>query len=81
MRTTIDAGGRIVVPKALRDAMRLSAGDEVEISYVDGRLEIDVPGRDFRIEKRGNISVAVADEPMPPLTTEAVREVLEEIRR
>ncbi len=81
MRTTIDAAGRVVVPKALRDAMRLQAGQEIEISYVGGRLEIDVPARDFRVERRGRISVAVSDEPMPPLTAELVREVLDEVRR
>jgi AbrB family looped-hinge helix DNA binding protein len=30
-RTTLDSAGRVVIPKALRDAMQLSAGDEVEL--------------------------------------------------
>jgi AbrB family looped-hinge helix DNA binding protein len=81
MRTTIDKAGRIVVPKALRDAMRLGDGAELEISLVDGHLEIEVPARDFRLEQRGGIKVAVSDEPLPALTAEAVREVLEGVRR
>ena len=39
MRTTIDKAGRIVVPKALRDELSLTPGQELEISAVDGRLE------------------------------------------
>jgi len=81
MRTTIDAAGRIVVPKSLRDAMGLRGGQELEIAYVDGRIEIDVPARDFEIRMRGRVPVLVSDEPMPPLTAEMVREVLEETRR
>ncbi|GAB3258762.1 AbrB/MazE/SpoVT family DNA-binding domain-containing protein [Nocardioides dilutus] len=81
MRTTIDKAGRIVVPKALREAMGLTEGQEVEIAYVDGRIEIDVPSRDFDIEMRGRVPVAVSDEPMPTLTADTVRDVLEEVRR
>ncbi len=81
MRTTIDKAGRIVVPKSLRDAMRLSAGADLEISYVDGRLEIEVPGRDFATEARGPFHVAVADGPMPVLDAETVRDVLQDVRR
>jgi AbrB family looped-hinge helix DNA binding protein len=81
MLTTIDAAGRIVVPKSVRDAMGLRGGQQLEISYVDGRIEIEVPARDFAIELRGRIPVAVAEEPLPPLTAETVREVLEQVRR
>ena len=44
MRTTIDKAGRIVVPKALRDAMGLEAGQEVELTLTDGRIEIALEG-------------------------------------
>ena len=38
--TTIDGAGRIVVPKALRDALGLTPGTELEIMAADGLLEI-----------------------------------------
>ncbi|HEX8739005.1 MAG TPA: AbrB/MazE/SpoVT family DNA-binding domain-containing protein, partial [Casimicrobiaceae bacterium] len=41
MQTTIDRAGRIVVPKSLREALGLEAGQLLEIRAGDGRLEIE----------------------------------------
>ena len=81
MRTTIDAAGRIVVPKAIRDAMGLRAAQEVDIVFTDGRIEIDIAPLKVHIEKRGRIPVIVPDEDVPELTEDIVRETLEAIRR
>lgn len=81
MRTTIDAAGRIVIPKALRRAIGVDGGAEVEVSLVDGRIEIDVPVTPVRLERRDHGVVAVADREMPTLTQEMVRETLESVRR
>lgn len=43
MRTTIDASGRLVVPKSIRGALRFEAGQELELTARDGRLEIEAP--------------------------------------
>ena len=43
MRTTIDAAGRIVVPKQLRDALGLSPGTSLDISRYGAGLQL-VPG-------------------------------------
>ena len=80
MRTTIDGAGRIVVPKALRDAMGLEAGQEIELTLTDGRIEIDVPPIDVRLERRDGVLVAVPIQPVPVLTPEMVRDVIEELR-
>lgn len=81
MRTTIDAAGRIVVPKAVRDALGLGAGQEVEIVARDGRIEIAAPPVAMRLEARDGLAVAVPDQPLPTLTATEVREVLEQTRR
>jgi AbrB family looped-hinge helix DNA binding protein len=81
MRTTIDAAGRIVIPKALRDEARLRAGCEVEINLRDGRLEIELPTIDMRLAAGKSGARIEADAELPPLTTEEVREVLERTRR
>lgn len=81
MRTTIDKAGRIVIPKAMRDELGWSGGSEVEISLVDGHVEVDVVPTPVRLVRRDGRLVAVADREMPPLTAEMVRETLEKIRR
>ena len=81
MKTTIDAAGRIVVPKALRQALGLKAGQSVEIRAGDGRLEIEIAPTPMRLKKRGKGVVAVPDVRLPELTAEQVRDTLERVRR
>ena len=81
MRTTIDAAGRIVVPKALRDALGMAAGQEIEIMARDGNLEIAVAPTAMRLERQGSILTAIPDRALPPLTAEMVRQTLEQTRR
>jgi AbrB family looped-hinge helix DNA binding protein len=81
METTIDAAGRIVVPKALRQALGLSAGQKLEIRAGDGRLEIEVAATPMALHVRGKGVVAIPEAPLPALTAEQVRETLERIRR
>jgi AbrB family looped-hinge helix DNA binding protein len=49
MKTTIDAAGRIVVPKPLRDALALTAGMTVDISQYGSGLQIVPAGRTGRL--------------------------------
>jgi len=81
MKTAIDAAGRIVVPKPLREALGISPGQALEITANDGRLEIAVAATPMTLRKRGKGVVAVPDEPLPTLTAESVRDVLERTRR
>ena len=81
MQTTIDAAGRIVVPKALRDAMGLGPGQELELELHDGRLEVAVAPSAMRLKGRGRRVVAVPEDELPPLTAEQVRATLEQTRR
>lgn len=81
MLTTIDAAGRIVVPKALRDYLDLKPGQPLEISVGDGRIEIAIAPTPITLRKRGKGVVAVPDRALPPLTAEQVRATLERVRR
>ena len=81
MKTGIDAAGRIVVPKPLREALGLKPGQPLEIRVEDGRLEIAVAPTAVKLKKRGKGLVAVPDAKLPPLTAELVRDTLERTRR
>ena len=81
MRTTIDVAGRVVVPKALRDELGLTGGQELEIAVRDGRLELEPPPVAMHLERRGQVVVAVPDATIVPLTSATVRETLERTRR
>ncbi len=80
MRTTIDSGGRVVIPKAIRERLGLVAGAEVEVAEADGRVEITpAPGSIDLFEVDGRL--VARGEGLPVLTDETVRETIERIRR
>ena len=79
MRTTIDAAGRLVVPKALREQLGFAPGVDLELEAVDGRLEVSVPSR-VRVED-GPHGVRFAADAAEPLNAEQVRALMERGRR
>ena len=81
MKATIDAAGRIVVPKPLRQALGLKPGQLLEMRAGDGRLEIEIVPTSVTLKKRGKGVVAVPDAELTTLTAEQVRETLERVRR
>jgi AbrB family looped-hinge helix DNA binding protein len=81
MRTTIDAAGRIVVPKQLRDELGLDGGTPLDIRVNAGRLEIELLPTPMHLVRRGKGTVATTDEPLPPLDADDVRSVLDALRR
>lgn len=80
MKTTIDAAGRIVVPKSLRQALGFEPGQVLEIRAGDGRLEIEIAATPMKLHKRGKGVVAVPEIALPALTADQVRETLELVR-
>ena len=58
MKATVDAVGRIVVPKPLRDALGLTAGSTVDISRYGAGLQLTPTGRTARlVEEAGALVV------------------------
>jgi AbrB family looped-hinge helix DNA binding protein len=81
MKATLDAAGRIVVPKALRQTLGLKPGQALDIRAGDGRLEIEIAPTPMQLKKRGKGVVAVPDTELPALSAEQVRDTLERVRR
>ena len=80
MKTTIDAAGRVVVPKSVREAARIEAGAELEVRLVGNVIELTPIPRSVRIEKRGQLVVAVPGERDKELTQEEVDATLRLVR-
>jgi AbrB family looped-hinge helix DNA binding protein len=79
MQTTIDAAGRLVVPKPLRDELGFSAGTQLDVRAVDGRLEIAVPSR-VGVEE-GPLGTRFVAEGHAKLSARDVRALMERGRR
>lgn len=81
METTIDRAGRIVVPRKLREELGLTGGTRLEIRIREGRLEIEAAPTPMRLVRRGKGLVATTEKPLPRLSADEVRAVLESLRR
>ena len=81
MKVSVDAAGRIVIPKDLRERLGIRRGRALEIRERDGRIEIEPAATAMSLVRRPGGAVAVPKEKLPPLTDDLVRETLERTRR
>jgi AbrB family looped-hinge helix DNA binding protein len=58
METSVDAGGRIVLPKPLREALGLVPGSTVDISRYGPGLVVVPAGRTARVIEEAGVLVA-----------------------
>lgn len=81
MRVTIDRAGRMVVPKVLRERLRLEPGAELDARVEGGRLVATPLGRPdiVLVEEDGRL-VATTTEPVHELTQEELLGLLDEER-
>ncbi|MGH8962281.1 MAG: AbrB/MazE/SpoVT family DNA-binding domain-containing protein [Jatrophihabitantaceae bacterium] len=78
MKTTIDSAGRIVVPKQLRDALGLSSGGSVDISFYGAGLQVVPLSRTARLTKLGRTLVA---DSQTPIDDETIFDLIDSGRR
>lgn len=81
MKTSIDAAGRVVIPKELRERLGIRRGRALQIQERDGRIEIEPLPTAMSLVRRAGGAVAVPAQKLPALTDELVRETLERSRR
>jgi AbrB family looped-hinge helix DNA binding protein len=80
MSTAIDAAGRLVIPKAVRDAAGIQPGMPLEVCFRDGRIEIEPTPLDVSIRSVGGVAVASPDGPVPMLSADTVSAMRDRLR-
>jgi AbrB family looped-hinge helix DNA binding protein len=80
IKTTIDAAGRLVVPKPIRVQAGIAPGDTLTVMYQDGRIEIEPAPREVRIEEREGFRIAEPAGSYETLGEDTVRRTREEVR-
>ncbi|WP_300007833.1 AbrB/MazE/SpoVT family DNA-binding domain-containing protein [Pseudonocardia sp.] len=81
MKLTIDAAGRVVIPKQVRDRLGLTAGSELELDELGDHVELRPAGRDVWIDRSDGRPVARAAADAPRLTADDVRTLVDRQRR
>ncbi len=81
MLATIDGGGRVVVPKEIRERLGLHPGTQVELTEIDGALEIAPAVTPMQVRMQDGIFILDCDLPLPTLTAEQVRSIMDANRR
>lgn len=69
------------MPKALRDELGLEAGQPLRASVRDGRLEIEPEPVDAELVEHDGVLVITPTEPVPVLSRDDVRLIVESTRR
>ena len=72
MTATMDAAGRLVIPREARRQAGLEPGMPLDVRVRDGRVEIEPAPLDVRVERRGRFHVAVPKTPTSVLTNDVV---------
>lgn len=81
MRVAIDGAGRIVVPKPMRDRLGVRGPSELEVLEEDGRIVICPVAGTVDLVDRDGLLVAERSGDVAPLDAEAVRDLVERLRR
>jgi AbrB family looped-hinge helix DNA binding protein len=81
MKTTIDAAGRLVIPKAVRQEAGLRPGMVLEVQVREGRIEIEPAPLPVKLVRKGRLLVAVPRHSLGALTAAQIEEARRALRR
>jgi|NGEPerStandDraft_6_1074524.scaffolds.fasta_scaffold38702_3 AbrB family looped-hinge helix DNA binding protein len=76
IRLTLDKGGRIVIPKQLRQALQLGPGDMLELERAGDELTLRPVRGTWPLVKEQGVWVFFSGQPLTASSTEAVLEQL-----
>jgi AbrB family looped-hinge helix DNA binding protein len=80
MSTAIDSAGRLVIPKAVREAAGILPGIPLEVVFRDGRIEIAPAPVEVTISTVEGVAVAAPCEPVPLLSAGTVGATRDQLR-
>ena len=81
MRSTVDSAGRIVIPKAIREAAGLRPGTPVRFRLDSAGVLVEPEPLAVTFERRGTVVVAVPRTPVPVMSTDDVARSIDEVRQ
>ena len=81
MKTTIDAAGRLVIPKEIRREAGLKPGVLLEVRLRGGRIEIEPAPLPVKLVRKGRLLIAVPKRNVGVLTSETVERTRRALRR
>ena len=76
----MDRSGRIVLPRAVRDAAGLEPGAALDIVFRGGVVELVPAAAEVEVITKGRLSVAIPTEPVPSLSSAEVERVVDDLR-
>lgn len=79
MTTTIDAAGRLVIPREVRREASLEPGVPLDVRYRDGVIEIEPRPLAVKLVRKGRFVVARPIRKVPPLRASVVERTRREI--
>jgi AbrB family looped-hinge helix DNA binding protein len=80
MAITIDAAGRLVLPKPIREAAGIRAGMPLQVRVRAGIIEIEPEHVEVRLEVRDGVTVAVPDEIVTTWSADDVKALVDHLR-
>ena len=80
MQTTIDAAGRLVIPKEIRRQAGLKPGLSIEVRWRNGHIELEPTRLPIKLVKKGHLLVAVPERGMESLDKETVEQTRDALR-
>jgi AbrB family looped-hinge helix DNA binding protein len=80
MRSTTDHAERVVIPKPVREAVRLKPGSPLEIAYRDGKVEIEPVCRPVKLVRKSGLLIAVPPRGTPKISGEQVIQGIRDLR-
>jgi AbrB family looped-hinge helix DNA binding protein len=72
MTITMDAAGRLVIPREIRREAALEPGMPLDVRMRDGVIEIEPQPLEVRLKRKGRLLVATPARRVPPMKSSVV---------